>query len=935
MTPEEYQRATDAFFGLRDLPASEREPAIDKACQGNAELRELVMSLIAADERLSSDGNFLGRGALHDAAQLISAKVPLPEAGTVLGNYRLGKHIGSGGMGVVYQAEDLRLGRPVALKILTRSAAEDPERLQRFQREAHAAGQLSHPHIASIFDAGVDQGFYYIAMELVEGRTMRSLINAESRGIEWRTVLDLLGQIASAVSAAHEHGVIHRDIKPENIMIRPDGLVKVLDFGLAAIGGSKSSGAAAQADLLTRPGHLLGTLEYLSPEQVMGKPIGPRSDLFSIGVVAYELATGARPFSGATDGAVLDAILHHQPPPPSRVRPALGIELDGLILRLLEKDPELRFQTAGDLRSSCRRISRDSSDLAIPRRTLSARSRWWRFALIAAAAGLCLFALFRLSRPAPVLHVLGIKQITHDGLPKEFFVNDGNRIYYSAGDASTGAGMFQLSARGGDPVPMPALHGMIPLDISADGAEMLLAQGQTEITDRWPVFVGPTVGGRPRRLPNIAAVAARWSPKGDEIAYTAGEELCVARQDGSDVRLLAKEGNAILSPAWSADGRSIRFTVDLSHSTTLWEVAADGTNPHQLYREAGRRDGIWTSDGKYFLFSGDMDIWAEAANSLFAFRGPPPLERLTNGPLLADRPQAQRGANNRIFFRGRLDRGRLVRYDSGSDQWTPYLNGLPATQLDYSRDGQWIAYVSYRDGCVWRCAADGSNRVQLTTGPVFAVNPRWSPDGKQIVFWGAPPGKRSRLYLAPFEGGVVRQITNGQAGPAGDEDGNWSPDGRSLVFSPPGAASMPGHPGYLPLQMLTLETGQVKELPNSEGLWSVRWSPDGRWMTAMGQPQSFLWLYDPVTHKRHQLTTITAGWPSWSRDSRWVMFQNNLFCYRVRVSDGKLERLGSRNHLKNADWTLGWIGITPAGALISTADAGSTEIYSLDWESAR
>jgi Tol biopolymer transport system component len=187
----------------------------------------------------------------------------------------------------------------------------------------------------------------------------------------------------------------------------------------------------------------------------------------------------------------------------------------------------------------------------------------------------------------------------------------------------------------------------------------------------------------------------------------------------------------------------------------------------------------------------------------------------------------------------------------------------------------------------------------------------------------------------PFEGGVVRQITNGQASPAGDEEGNWSPDGRSLVFSAPGGASLPGHPGYPPLEMLTLKTGQVKELPNSEGLWSVRWSPDGRLMSGLGQPQSFLWLYDPATHKRHQLTTITAGWPSWSRDSRWVIFQNNLFSYRVRVSDGKLERLGARNHLKGADWTLGWIGVTPDGALISTRDAGSTEIYALDWESAQ
>jgi serine/threonine-protein kinase len=210
-------------------------------------------------------------------------------------------------------------------------------------------------------------------------------------------VLDLLSQIASAVSAAHEHGIIHRDIKPEKIMIRPDGLVKVLDFGLAAVSDTKSSGAAAApADLLTRPGNLLGTLEYLSPEQARGKPVGPRSDLFSIGVVAYELATGARPFAGATDGAVLDAILHHQPPPPSRVRPSLGVELDGLILRLLEKDPELRFQTAGDLRSSCRRLSLDSSALVIRQRRIPAQGAAGK--AVKAKAALCSSTTVR--RPA-------------------------------------------------------------------------------------------------------------------------------------------------------------------------------------------------------------------------------------------------------------------------------------------------------------------------------------------------------------------------------------------------------------------------------------------------------------------------------------------------------------------------------------------------------
>ncbi len=923
MTRDEHQRAADLFDQIRDLPPGQRTQAINAACQGDPELRELVLCLIAADEQ--EDGTFLGRAAIEDAARLISTKASLPDPGTVLGNYCLGRRIGSGGMGVVFEAEDLRLERQVALKILTRSAsAEDHERIKRFQREALATSQLSHPHIASIFDTGVEQGFHYIAMEFIEGRTMRSLINSESGGIEGRTVLDLLGQIASAISAAHERGIIHRDLKPENIMIRPDGLVKVLDFGLAAV---KDVTENKTPDLLTRPGRLAGTLEYLSPEQVMGKPAGAGSDLFSLGVVAYELATGVRPFSAPADGAVLDAIVHRNPPPPSSIRPALGAELDGLILRLLEKDPDLRFQTASDLRSSCRRITRDSSDTAIRLRGTPSTAKWRRFVWLAAAAALFTLILFWLSRPAPALHVQGIQQITHDGLPKEFFVNDGNRIYYSAESGETGSTMFEISTIGGDPLPMPGFKNMIPLDISADGSELLLAQQQKEISDGPPVFVASALGGPPRRLSDIRTTYARWSPKGDEILYALGQELRIARADGSASRLVVKVNGGITSAAWSPDGRFLRFTVDLANAFTLWQVLANGTQLRQLFPEAGRRDGVWSADGHYFLFSAAREIWAQAAHFL-PFRHPA-FERLTNGPLLADRPQPQRGVTNRIFFRGRLDRAQLVRYDAASDQWNPYLNGLPATQLDYSRDGKWIAYVSYRDGNVWRCAADGSNRMQLTTGPVFAANPRWSPDGTQILFFGAPTGQPARLYLVPFQGGAIRQLTHGEAGPNGDEEGNWSPDGHSIIFSAPGGASS------LPVKLLDLNSGEIKALPNSEGLWSVRWSPDGRFIAGLGQPQSFIWLYDAATHEKHQLTTITAGWPSWSRDSQWVIFQNNLLCYRVRISDGKVERTGTRTHLKSADWTLGWTGITPQGDLLSTKDAGSTEIYSLDWENGR
>ena len=295
MTPDDYKRAAELFDRVRNLAPTEQANVLNQECADDSLLRQNVIRLVAADQRAEA-GAFLRRPAFHDVADQVISPLPdtLPAAGTVLGKYRLDKQIGAGGMGTVFEAEDLHLGRRVAVKVLTQAATSFAnERIQRFEREARAAGQLNHPNIASIFEAGSDKGFHYIAMEYVEGRTLRALITAESKHIDWKTVAELISQTASALSAAHAAGIIHRDIKPENIMLRPDGFVKVLDFGLAAVREPPSSDGL---DLRTRPEHIARTTQYLSPEQVLGNQAGPRSDLFSLGVVAYKLPLVFAPF---------------------------------------------------------------------------------------------------------------------------------------------------------------------------------------------------------------------------------------------------------------------------------------------------------------------------------------------------------------------------------------------------------------------------------------------------------------------------------------------------------------------------------------------------------------------------------------------------------------------------------------------------------------
>jgi eukaryotic-like serine/threonine-protein kinase len=952
MSPDIYRQAGALFDRLRELPDKELASALDATCGGNAELRAQVMRLIEADR--SAGGRFLEGRAVEDAARLLETPA-LPAAGTVIGNYRLVAQIGAGGMGVVYEGRDMRLDRPVAVKILPQTfAAEADERIQRFQREARAVSTLNHPHIVSIFDADFNQGYHYIAMEYVEGKTLRQLAGAQAPPLDSQTILDWVGQTASALSAAHEAGIVHRDIKPENIMIRPDGFVKVLDFGLAKL-REPVSGAVNASDFRTRPGNLAGTIQYLSPEQIQGEPAGSRSDLFSLGVVAYELATGVRPFDGPTDGAVFNAILSRTPPPPSIVRPSLGTELDGLIMRALEKDPELRFQTAGDLRSSCRRVTRDYIAKAIDRERETGQqhpsvpaltavpakpARGRRSRPLVAVAGLAAVvgaSFLWLTRPLPPPRVTRIVQITSDRRPKQYFVNDGTRLYYAGGNEDSDIKIFQVSTKGGEPVPMPQLTGMFPLDISPDHSELLLGRyAKGNAKDPYAIWVAATLGGAPRRLGDLMADDARWSPKGDEILCSNGPEMWIARNDGSESRQLVTLKGILQAPAWSPDGRSIRFTLLAKNSTALWEVAADGSHPHALYPDLGdhpNAGGVWTPDGKYFVFSFEQatrDLWAaRQGKRLFATGATGPV-RLTTGPMMAYHPEASPDGH-RVFFLGGLDHGELVRYDRRSDQWVPYLGGLEALELDYSRDGKWVTYTSYPEGSVWRSALDGSERLQLTAPPLHAMNPRWSPDGTQITFYGGLPGKPARVYVVPTTGGAVRQLTHGEGGPSGDVDGSWSPDGAALVFA---AQSADQRRDRWALEIIDVKTRRVSTLPESQGLWSPRWSPDGRYIAALGSPIFKLWLYNVETHARTELTDIGAGWPSWSRDSQYIYFENNATTvwYCVRIKDGRVERLASMSGLKMAPSSLGWIGLTPDGSLIATREVGSTEIYALDWD---
>src|SRR5262249_26130046 len=351
MESERWQQIESLYYAALDRDATQRAAFLDEACAGDEELRREVESLLAVHEQ--SEG-FLAMPALEVAAQVIAEDQGQTLAGQKINHYQILSLLGAGGMGEVYLAEDTRLGRKVALKLLPQKFTQDSERVLRFQQEARAASALNHPNILTIYEIGEFEGKHFIATEFIDGQTLRELMNAQ---IKLRAALDVATQVASALSAAHEAGIVHRDIKPENIMARRDGYIKVLDFGLAKLTErfSPDRTTVAESDASTKglvdtdPGKLMGTARYVSPEQIRGLEADGRSDVFSLGVVVYEMVTGHAPFDGAAPDEAMAAILNQEPSPLRRYTLDAPTELERIVGKALQKDREERYQVIKDL----------------------------------------------------------------------------------------------------------------------------------------------------------------------------------------------------------------------------------------------------------------------------------------------------------------------------------------------------------------------------------------------------------------------------------------------------------------------------------------------------------------------------------------------------------------------------------------------------------
>jgi eukaryotic-like serine/threonine-protein kinase len=866
--------------------------------------------------------------------------------GQTISQYRIVEKLGGGGMGVVYKAEDARLHRFVALKFLPEEVARDPQALARFQREAQAASALNHPNICTIYDIGEQEGHAFISMELLEGQTLQRRIAGRPVGNE--ELVELAIQIADGLDAAHSKGIFHRDIKPSNIFITGRGQAKILDFGLAKTaplhGKAEEADAIEQATAtvdahLTSPGMTMGTIAYMSPEQARAEDLDSRTDLFSFGAVLYEMATGRPPFTGNSSAVIFDAILNKNPPLPQQLCPELPEKFVEIIDKALEKDRDMRYQSAAEMRADLKRLKRQTAShpfIAMPRAGSAEAHKWpqrWWLALLGLLATVIVALAFWFRAPLPVPKVLGYTLLTHDRERKSPpLVTDGTRLYFMM-PKKTGWTIAEVSASGGETAPIPSHLDDIQLaDISPNGAELLIVQG-----DDVPIYILPLPAGLPRRVGDILAHDASWSPDGEQIVYARGNELSVARPDGSESRRLVTLAGSAGWPRWSPDGKILRFTMEDSKtgSQSLWEVASDGTRLHPLLpgwsNPPAECCGNWTPDGNYFVFVSERvantsNLWAIRERSGFLRKRNPEPIQLTTGPSLMFAPVPSRDGKKLFAIQG-ASLGELVRYDAKSQQFLPYLSGISAIQLDFSKDGQWVAYMVYPDGTLWRSKLDGTERLQLTSPPMGALQPKWSPDGKQIAFSASMPGKRWHVYIVSADGGAPKEVTKGERE---ELFPNWSLDGNSLFFG--NLAGVPASRIY----HLNLTTNQLTTLSGSEGTSFPRLSPDNSYIAALSNV-NHLMLFELKTQKWTELTQTTANHPAWSHDGKYVYFDSTTegepAFYRVQIKDRKLERVASLKDVKRPSGTFGsWIGLAPDDSPLALRDISTYEIYALDWQ---
>ena len=877
MTPERWQQVKEIFNSAINYRPEERGLFISQACSGDEALRSEVESLIASHER---SGSFIDEPAFANAAALLGDDDSELKPGQSFGTYEVLSFISRGGMGEVYLAEDKRLGRKVALKLLPSSFTKDDDRLRRFEQEARAASALNHPNIITIFEIREAGSSHVIATEFVEGETLRSRLNRTALGVT--EALDIAIQVADALAAAHKAGIIHRDIKPENIMLRPDGYVKVLDFGLAKLSEQASPAVAAEAPTIqvrTGSGIVIGTAGYMSPEQARGLGVDNRSDIFSLGAVIYEMLTRRKPFEGDTPSDTLAAILKTEPPPLSRVIPGVPSELTRIVTKCLKKDREERYQVVKDLwldlkalkqelefqksrggdvvpsavageptaifsearptveRSAIGAIT-DSLSIEIKRHKFGAAVAIVLIAFVLAASGFGVYNL--LNRENTVAHFsdVSLARLTNSGNAIDATISpDGKYIVYVLSDRSSQSlWIRQVSTANDKLIVQPAPVGFFGVTFSPDGNELYYVIKQN--LDAGTLYRIPVLGGIPVKITDRLDGPVSFSPDGKQFVFirgnyptTGSSALIIANIDGTAEReLVIKNFPERLSPifftgpSWSPDGKIVAAPVSTTgvDSKVVGFSVADGKEQNlaqQSWQFAARVQWLPDMSG-LLVVAGDN----AASAQLWLINYPAgTTRRVTNdlGQYRAIGLTQDGKMFTTVQAQGLVNLWTLRDGDAKTATRLPTGNvsfySSSGNNVTWTPDGR-IVFVSNEGGepNIWITNPDGSDRKQLTANGAANFSPIASADGKYIVFSVWRDGKKT-LWRMNVDGSNPVQLTSGFAAAFP----SITPDSRSIIYTAGGAKPT--------LWKVSIDGGTPVQIMDHHATMGVV-SPDGKYI---------------------------------------------------------------------------------------------------------